>query len=107
MKNENPGDNITNFIGLRAKFYSFETESGANTNKLKGRSSKGLSLSRYRHVFDTNSSPFQPRCQIQSRHMSVATVDATKMELTPFDDKRYVLENKVSTLLYVHFRLTR
>ena len=105
MKNENPGDKITNFVALRPKVYSFETESGANTNKVKGCSSKGLSFARYRHVLDSNSSTFQTRCQIQSRHMSMSTVEATKMELTPFDDKRYILKDKVTTLPYGHFSL--
>ena len=37
--------------------------------------------------------------------MSMSTVEATKIELTPFDDKRYILKDKVTTLPYGHFSL--
>ena len=42
MKNEYSNDNIVEFIGLRPKVYSIRTESGHDTSKVKGCSSKDL-----------------------------------------------------------------
>ena len=105
MKNENPGDDITKFIGLRPKVYSIETVNGVNTNKVKGCSSRRVSFGRYRQVLEFDLSTFQARCLLQSRRMNIATVEVTKTELTPFDDKRYLLENKVTSLPYGHYKI--
>ena len=40
MKNEYPNDNIVEIIGLRPKMYSIRTESGYDTSKVTGCSSK-------------------------------------------------------------------
>ena len=104
MKNENPGDDIKKFIGLRPKVYSFETESAFNMNKVKGCSSKGLNFGRYRKVLESDFSTFQTRCLFQSKHLNIVTVEVTKMELTPFH-KRYLLKDKVTSLPYGHYKI--
>ena len=34
------------------------------------------------------------------------TIQTNKISLSPFDDKRYVLDDKIQTLAYGHYKLT-
>ena len=104
MKNEYPNDNIVEFVGLRPKVYSIRTESGHDTSKVKGCSSKDLSFDKYKQVLINSNPTTQTRMGIESKHQSMSTVEKIKMELTAFDDKRYILDDGVHTLPYRHYR---
>ena len=102
MKNEYPNDNIVEFVGLRPKMYSIRTESGYETSKVKGCSSKDLNFNRYKQVMNTSNPTIQTRLAITSKSHSLSTWEQRKVELTAFDDKRYILDDGVHTLPYGH-----
>ena len=104
MKNEYPNDIIVEFVGLRPKVYSLRTESGHDTSKVKGCSSKDLSFDKYRQVLIKSNPTTQSRLAMESKHQSISTVEKLKMELAAFDDKRYILDDGVHTLPYGHYR---
>ena len=88
MKNEYSNDNIVEFIGLRPKVYSIRTESGHDTSKVKGCSSKDLDFDRYKQVLNNSTPTTQSRLAIASKSHSLSTWEQIKLELTAFDDKR-------------------
>ena len=104
MKNEYPNDNIVEFVGLRPKVYSIQTESGHDTSKVKGCSSKELNFDKYKQVLINSNPTTQTRLTMVSKHQSMSTVEKLKMDLAAFDDKRYILDDGIHTLPYGHYR---
>ena len=64
MKNEYPNDTIVEFVGLKPKVYSLRTESGHDTSKVKGCSSKDLSFDKYKQVLINSNPTIQSRLAI-------------------------------------------
>ena len=84
--------------------YSTRTESGHDTSKVKGCSTKDLNFDKYKHVLIKSNPTTQMRMGIESKHQSMSTVEKLKIELTAFDDKRYILDDGIHTLPYGHYR---
>ena len=104
MKNEYPNDNIVEFVGLRPKVYSLRKESGHDTSKVKGCSSKDLSFDKYKQVLINSNPTTQSRLATESKRQSMTTIKKIKMELAAFDNKRYILDDGVHTLPYGQYR---
>ena len=85
--------------------YSIRTESGHGTFKVKGCSSKDLDFNRYNQVMNNSAPTLQTGATMESKQHSIATIEKTKIELTAFDDKRYILDDSVHTLPYGHYSL--
>ena len=105
MKDEMKGYPIKEFVGLRPKMYS--VLEGDSTEK---KTAKGISKSvtrKMRHeqyfqaLFDEQRSTANMTC-IRSYKHDVMTVNIKKIGLSPYDDKRYVLDDKVTTLAHGH-----
>ncbi|GBN67380.1 hypothetical protein AVEN_149573-1 [Araneus ventricosus] len=105
MKDELSDGIASEFVGLKAKMYSLKTlqfekqaAKGVHKSVLKSRISHDdyknclLDAQRTRNSFKTI---------ISSSHV-LNTVQNTKISLCPFDDKRYVLHDGVSTLAVGH-----
>ena len=100
MKNENGDVIMTEFIGLRAKMYALRMIGKSDTKRTKG-VKKNI-------VSKTITSDDYARClndvTIQSRY--VHTIDIAqglhvselKLALSPYDDKRYIIPESVTTL---------
>lgn len=105
MKDEAAGAPIKSFVGLRAKSYSIlfaddsckVTGKGVPRHKLKCITHKDL----------TNTLLNSSVSQVQSQHMRsykhvVYTIEENKLALSPYDNKRYVLTDKINTLPIGH-----
>ena len=101
FKDEVAGKQITHFIGLRPKLYSFKIEDGKNVKKCKGIKksvvSKGITFEHYFDCLFTGDKQMRSMKIIQSRNHNIYSKEVNKIALSCDDDKRLVQSNKVDT----------
>ena len=110
FKDEMGGKIITEFIALKAKLYSVAFEKNQEKVTAKGvqRSviKKSIHHSHYKkcllenEIFATNSR------RIMSKSHEIKTIKQSKMVFTPFDDKKFILDNGIDSLPFGHYSLT-
>ena len=94
------GKPIKEFIGLRSKMYSILSEAGEQKNTAKG-VSRNVSENILTHedyrkcLFMKKSMKNKMMRFVHDRH-ELYTVEQNKTSLSPFNDKRYILEKGVS-----------
>ena len=100
---------IVEWVGLRAKAYSFLLQS--KTQKLKKAAgvkrcvqSQLLHHRHYLKVLRSNSLQTVTQSTFISKKQRVYTVKQTKTGISALDIKRYVLDNGIETLPYGHFK---
>ena len=102
MKDEAGGKNIKEFIGLRAKLYSYKMHEGREEKKCKG-IKKNVIRSKITHE-DYKNCLFQAKTKltnmnvIRSRAHKIYTEKINEVALSCKDDKRIILEDGVHTL---------
>ena len=106
FKDENAGVLMTEFVGLRAKCYSFTTNDGGEVKKGKG-IKKSVIQSKLRHqhyksCLFTQELNYQSMNTFRTHNHHVSTFMQTKLSLNCFDDKRYITSDGVTTLPYGH-----
>ena len=110
MKDEMAGKIIEEFVGLRSKMYSLKTIEGVEKKTAKGikRSTirQKLRHDMYRDCLFSSSRTYETVRNIRSINHEIFTVKQTKLALSSFDDKRYVLNDQFSTNAHGHFRNT-
>jgi hypothetical protein len=103
------GENIvTVFIGLRVKMYCYTIEHQDRT-ELKKRE-KGIpghitnkhQLSIWKKVLNNEIQTSATYNMIKSEKLNVYTIEQTKVALSNFDDKRYILDDGYTTLAHGH-----
>ena len=101
FKDEVAGKQITHFIGLRPKLYSFKIEEGKNVKKCKGIKksvvSKGITFEHYFDCLFTGEKQMRSMKIIQSKYHDIYSKEVNKIALSCEDDKRLVQINKVDT----------
>ena len=108
MKDELNGRPIQEFVGLRPKMYSLLEADGHEKKTAKGISKRvtdRLRHEEYRQALYSENSTTVTMQQIRSMKHDLFTVSLKKKGLTPYDDKRYVLNDKISTLAYGHHKI--
>ena len=111
MKDETHGVPIQEFIGLRPKMYSIlYTE---NDKLVEKKTAKGIKKSvtkrKLRHA-NYKDCLFEKRQtmanmnQIRSERHEIYSIKLNKIGLSPYDDKRYILNDGMSTLAYGHYK---
>jgi hypothetical protein len=112
------GENIvTVFIGLRAKMYCYtiehqDSEASAARTELKKRE-KGVpghvtnrhQLLIWKKVLDNETQTYATYNMIKSEKLNVYTIEQTKVALSNFDDKRYILDDGYTTLAHGYYRI--
>ena len=102
FKDEVAGKQITHFIGLRPKLYSFKIEEGKNVKKCKGIKksvvSKGITFEHYFDCLFTGDKQMRSMKIIQSKNHDIYSKEVNKIALSSEDNKRKVLEDKIHTL---------
>jgi hypothetical protein len=110
------GENIvTMFIGLRAKMYCYTIEhQGRNLAKTEFKKrEKGVpghvtnkhQLMIWKKVLDNETQTYATYNMIKSEKLNVYTIEQTKVALSNFDDKRYILDDGYTTLAHGHYRI--
>ena len=108
FKDETKGIPISEFVGLRSKMYSMiygndekKTAKGIKKYVMK----KYLKHEGYKEALFREKSSLVHMTNIRSFSHQLYTIQSTKTGLSPFDDKRYVLDDKFTTLAYGHFKI--
>ncbi|XP_043471972.1 uncharacterized protein LOC122504790 [Leptopilina heterotoma] len=111
MKDECSGKIVTEFVGLRSKMYSVRVEEKDLIKKAKGVKAgvvkKNIDFDDY--VYCLRNVKIQSRTQycIRSKLHNVQTLKQTKIALSPYDDKRYLLANSTDTLAWGHCKIVQ
>ena len=111
MKDEAAGMVIKEYIGLRSKKYSYETNKNTHTNthtKCAGISKhtvkKDITIDAYRDTLFSSLEKTHSMKSIKSHNHIITSCEITKCSLSCFDNKRCILEDGKTTLAYGHFK---
>ncbi|XP_066595377.1 uncharacterized protein [Prorops nasuta] len=110
MKDENNGKIMTEFIGLRAKMYTFKVQDCTKITK-KAKGVKGYVIDRnitfddYKDCLDNFTVQSRNQNLIRSKLHKVFSTTQRKIALSPYDDKRHITPGSVATLPWGHYRL--
>lgn len=108
FKDELAGEIIQNFIGLRSKLYAVRTVDSLNKiRKAKGVKScvlkKQITYNDYFDCIMNNCTIVKKQNMFRSKLHNVFTVEQSKIALSPFDDKRVLInDGSFNTLPYGH-----
>ena len=104
FKDEVAGKQITHFVGLRPKLYSFKIEEDREVRKCKGIKKnvikKKLDFDNYVKCLFTGEKEMRKMKIIRSEKHDIYSKEVNKIALSSEDDKRQVLEDKVHTLAF-------
>ena len=109
MKDENNGAIMTEFIGLRAKMYALRVDGKKDMKKVKGVKSnvvaKSITFDDYMRCLHDEIEMTRQQSSIRSKLHEVFTVSETKIALSPYDDKRYIIPDSTDTLPWGHYKI--
>ena len=110
FKDELCGSVMQEYVGLRSKMYSITWPEGTT------RTCKGINKSVNKLVLrhDMYKSCLE-NCEVRTDSMTrigsnlhqLYTFNISKISLSPMDDKRYVLDDKINTLAYGHYKIPK
>ena len=102
FKDEVAGRQITHFVGLRPKLYSYKVEGQQELKKCKGVKKnvvkKSLEFDDYVKCLLTGEKQMRTMKIIRSEKHNIYSKELNKIALSNLDDKRLVLEDKIHTL---------
>ena len=109
IKDETAGVPPLSLVGLRSKMYSFKVseETEKNTGKGIPRSAlrKNLDHEQYRKCLFSQSLKYIQASTLRSEGHQIYTYHISKLGLSPFDDKRYIIHDGIRTLAYGHYHI--
>ena len=110
MKDEAAGKIIKEFVGLRAKLYSYKMyEEGEEIKKCKGIKKQvvesSISHEDYKTCLRTGKEQLRKQNILRSYNHEVYTEEVNKVALSALDDKRYILSDGVHTLAWGHYKI--
>ena len=96
---------ISEFVGLKSKMYSLVDVDGKENKKAIGVDKNFIKNTRYEKFVDVlfGSGVVRHRMKrIRSKLHRIGAYDVCKISLSCFDDKRYILDDDISGLVYFH-----
>ena len=110
MKDEAAGKIIKEFVGLRAKLYSYKMYEGEEEiKKCKGIKKQvvesSISHEDYKTCLLTGKEQLRKQNILRSYNHEVYTEEVNKVALSALDDKRYILSDGVHTLAWGHYKI--
>ena len=112
MKDETYGNPIHAFVGLKSKMYAYTFEQ--NGKEIQAKKAKGVKKSvvqnqikyeQYLECIEERKVLICNMKQIRSYDHQLYNISMNKLGLSPYDDKRYILNDGISTLPYGHWRI--
>ena len=104
MKDEAGGKIIEEFVGLRAKLYSYKMFEGKEEKKCKGIKKvvikKQISFDDYKKCLFSKQIQMRKMNVIRSHNHEIFSETVNKIALSADDDKRIILDDGISTLAY-------
>jgi len=110
MKDEAGGKSIQEFVGLRAKLYSYKLyEEPTEYKKCKGIKrivvEHRITHEDYKNCLLSGEQQMVKMNLIRSHHHNLNSEEVNKISLSANDDKRVLLKNTHDTLAYGHWRM--
>ena len=110
MKDEAAGKIIKEFVGLRAKLYSYIMYEGEEEiKKCKGIKKQvvqsSISHEDYKTCLLTGKEQLRKQNILRSYNHEVYTEEVNKVALSALDDKRYILKDGIHTLAWGHYKI--
>jgi hypothetical protein len=109
MKDENNGECMTEFVGLRSKMYSVRVKGRDHMKKAKGVKAyllkKDITFEDYVDCIQSGHVIVNEQNSIRSKNHHVYSIKQSKITLNPHDDKRYIKEDKINTLPWGHYKI--
>ena len=109
FKDEAAGKRIKEFVGLRAKLYSFIMEDGKENKRCKGVKKQVVESSitheDYKTCLRTGKEQLRKHNILRSYEHEVFTEEVNKIALSALDDKRYILGDGIHTLAWGHYKI--
>ena len=109
FKDEAAGKTIKEFVGLRAKLYSYKMDEGKENKRCKGIKKavveKSITHEDYKTCLTTGKEQLRRQNIIRSYEHVVYTEEVNKIALSAADDKRYLLKDSYDTLAWGHRRI--
>ena len=109
FKDEVNGNVIDEFVGLRAKLYSYKMFEGKESKKCKGVKKsvikKSITHEDYKKCLTDKKPQLRKMNVIRSYKHNVFTEEVNKVALSADDDKRHILEDGINTLALGHYRI--
>ena len=115
MKDEAGGDAILEFVGLRAKAYAYTQETYnkkenkwiiTDNKKLKGIKKgvvkKKIHFKHYKDCLFTGEDHYESMVTFRSKLHKISTIEQVKKALCRYDDKRFILNDGISTNAHGH-----
>ena len=102
FKDETGGKQITHFVGLRPKLYSYKVEEEGEIRKAKGVKKnvveKSLTFEDYKKCLLSEEDLMKEMNVIRSENHDIYSMTINKVALSANDDKRLICENKIDTM---------
>ena len=109
FKDEAGGKIIDEFVGLRAKLYSYKMFEGKESKKCKGVKKLAVKNSimheDYKNCLFTGKEQLRKMNVIRSHKHDIYTEEVNKIALSPSDDKRHILEGQTATFALGNYRI--
>ncbi|XP_072766659.1 uncharacterized protein [Anoplolepis gracilipes] len=109
MKDENNGNIMTEFVGLRAKMYALRVDGKKDTKKVKGVKSnvfaRTITFDDYTQCLNEEIEMTRSQSCMRSKLHEVYTIRETKIALSPYDDKRYIVPTTTDKLSWGHYKI--
>ena len=109
FKDEAGGKIIDEFVGLRAKLYSYKTLDGEESKKCKGVKrlvvKNSITHEDYKNCLFTGTEQLRKMNVIRSHKHDIYTEEVNKVALSSIDDKRHMLEGQTTTLALGNHRI--
>eukprot|EP00117_Sycon_ciliatum_P013188 scpid78025/ scgid4574/ PiggyBac transposable element-derived protein 4 len=106
FKDELGGKLMTEFVALRSKMYAYDgEESGQRAKGVKRAVTRRFTIADYRQCLVDRTRMSHAMTTLRSHSHRIFTETMTKSSLSPFDSKRYIRADGVSTLAHGHHRI--
>ena len=109
FKDEAAGKVIKEFVGLRAKLYSYKMDEGKENKRCKGIKKavveKSIRHEDYKTCLQTGKEQLRRQNIIRSYEHVLYTEEVNKIALSAADDKRYLLKDSFDTLAWGHHKI--
>ena len=109
FKDEAGGQIIEEFVGLRAKLYSYKMLEGKEEKKCKGVKKpvvkKSIKFDDYKKCLFTGKEQLRKMNVIRSHKHDIYTEEVNKIALSANDDKRFILDDGIHTLAHGHYKI--
>ena len=107
FKDEAGGVPICEFVGLRSKMYSYIKDDKKEGNTAKGIKKNiiknNIKHENYKQTLFENKQMHHTMKTIRSQNHQIGSYEINKVSLSCFDDKRYILEDGISSYAYGHY----